>query len=86
MAPKLSLRAVFAIPQLYHDNVMIAGDCAGFYGYAQFKRNPSGYSIQNAGGEAAFESIKKNDASLSQLALYEGAFPEKSALSGAFTR
>lgn len=69
----------FAIPQLYHDNVMIVGDSAGFTAMPSLKGIHPAIQSGMLAAKTAFESIKKNDTSLSRLALYEELF-QKSPL------
>ncbi len=69
---------IFAIPRLYHDNIMIVGDSAGFTAMPSLKGIHLAVQSGMLAAKTAFDSIRKNDTSASQLARYEELF-KKSA-------
>lgn len=69
----------FSIPQLYHDNVMIVGDSASMLNLPSLKGVHLAVQSGMFAAKTAFESIKKNDTSKEQLALYEKLFKESTA-------
>ena len=70
---------LFAIPQLYHDNIMIAGDSAGFTAMPSLKGIHLAIQSGMLAAKTAFESLKKNDTSAKQLSLYEELFRKSAA-------
>ncbi len=65
---------LFAVPQLYHDNVMIVGDSAGLVAMPSLKGVHLGMQSGMLAAKTAFEAIQKNDTSSKQLSLYEELF------------
>jgi len=70
---------LFAIPQLYHDNIMIVGDSAGFTAMPSLKGVHLAVRSGMLAAKTAFESFKKNDTSAKQLSLYEELFRNSAA-------
>jgi len=70
---------LFAVPQLYHDQVMIVGDSAGLVAMPSLKGIHLGIQSGMLAAKTAFEAIKNNDTSLKQLSLYEELFKRSSA-------
>jgi electron-transferring-flavoprotein dehydrogenase len=64
----------FAIPQLYHDNVMIVGDSAGFLAMSSLKGIHLAVQSGMMAAKAAFEALRRKDTSAEQLSLYEKLF------------
>ena len=69
----------YSIPQLYHDNVMLAGDSASFLNLPSLKGVHLAIESGMLAAKTAFEAIKRNDTSAKQLALYEELFKKSSA-------
>ena len=65
---------LFAVPQLYHDNVMIAGDSAGLVAMPSLKGVHLAVQSGMMIAKTALEAFKNNDTSLKQLSLYEELF------------
>ncbi len=65
---------LFALPQLYHDKVMIVGDAAGFLAMPSLKGVDSSMRSGMLAARAACDALKANDASASRLSLYEKLF------------
>ena len=70
---------IFTIPRLYHDNVMIVGDSAGFTAMPSLKGVHLAIQSGMLAAKTAFDSLNKNDTSASQLALYEELFNKSAA-------
>lgn len=70
---------LFAIPRLYSDNVMIAGDSAGFTAMPSLKGVHLAVQSGMLAAKTAFEAFRKNDTSAKQLALYEELFKKSAA-------
>lgn len=70
---------LFALPQLYHDNVMIVGDSAGFLAMPSLKGVHLAIQSGMLAAKTAFEATKNNDTSLAQLRLYEELFKKSPA-------
>lgn len=66
----------FAVPQLYHDNMMIVGDSAGLVAMPSLKGIHLAVKSGMLAAQTAFEAIKKNDTTSKQLSLYEKLFNE----------
>jgi electron-transferring-flavoprotein dehydrogenase len=69
---------LFSLPQLYHDNMMIIGDSAGFVAMPSLKGIHLSIKSAMTSAQAAFTAIKKGDTSKQQLSLYEKLFKETS--------
>lgn len=69
---------IFAIPQLYHNNIMIVGDSAGFTAMPSLKGVHLAVQSGMLAAKTAFDALKENDTSATQLARYEELF-KKSA-------
>ncbi|MDP3789995.1 MAG: electron-transfer flavoprotein:ubiquinone oxidoreductase, partial [Candidatus Omnitrophota bacterium] len=69
----------FAIPQLYHDNIMIAGDSAGFTAMPSLKGVHFAVQSGMLAAKTAFDSLKVCDTSAGQLAGYEALFKKSAA-------
>ena len=69
----------FAIPQLYHDHVMIVGDSAGLVAMPSLKGVHLGIQSGMLAAKTAFEALKKNDTTSRQLNLYEELFEKSPA-------
>ncbi len=69
----------FSIPQLYHDNVMIVGDSAGFLAMPSLKGIHLAVQSGMLAAQTALTAIKKNDTSAAQLSLYEELFKKSPA-------
>jgi len=67
---------VFSLPQLYHDNIMIIGDSAGFVAMPSLKGIHLSIKSGMVCAQTAVASIKKNDTSKEQLRVYEKLFQE----------
>jgi len=65
---------LFSLPQLYHDNLMIIGDSAGFVAMPSLKGIHTSIKAAMTAAQAAFEAIKAQDTSKQQLSLYEKLF------------
>ncbi|OGW93882.1 MAG: electron transfer flavoprotein [Omnitrophica bacterium RIFCSPLOWO2_12_FULL_45_13] len=75
----------FAMPQLFHDNVMIVGDSAGFTAMPSLKGVHLAIQSGMLAAKTAFDSIKKNDTSGDQLAAYEELFKKSPAYKELYT-
>ncbi len=64
----------FAIPQLYHDNVMIVGDSAGLVAMPSLKGIHLAIYSGMLAAKTAFEALQQNDFSQQQLQRYEKLF------------
>ncbi len=64
----------YAIPKLYHDNVMIVGDSAGLVAMPSLKGIHLAIHSGMMAAQTAFEAIKKNNTSAQQLSRYEELF------------
>ncbi|NUQ24316.1 MAG: electron transfer flavoprotein-ubiquinone oxidoreductase [Saprospiraceae bacterium] len=64
----------FAIPQLYHDNVMIVGDSAGLVAMPSLKGIHLAIYSGMLAAKTAFEALQKGDTSQQQLRRYEELF------------
>ncbi|MDP3790902.1 MAG: electron-transfer flavoprotein:ubiquinone oxidoreductase [Candidatus Omnitrophota bacterium] len=69
----------FSMPQLYHDNVMIVGDSAGFTSVPSLKGVHLAIQSGMLAAKTAFDAIKKNNTSAGQLAVYEELFKKSPA-------
>ncbi|MFA7254594.1 MAG: electron transfer flavoprotein-ubiquinone oxidoreductase [Candidatus Omnitrophota bacterium] len=69
---------LYSLPKLYHDGVMIVGDSAGFLSMPSLKGVHLAIESGMLAAKSAFEALKKNDFSGTQLSLYETLF-QKSA-------
>ncbi len=69
----------FAMPQLYHDNVMITGDSSGFTAMPSLKGVHLAIQSGMLAAKTAFGAIKKNNTSDEQLAIYEELFKKSPA-------
>ncbi|MBF0121855.1 MAG: 4Fe-4S dicluster domain-containing protein [Candidatus Omnitrophica bacterium] len=69
---------LFALPQLYHDHVMIVGDAAGFLAMPSLKGVHLGIRSAMLAAQAAVEAFKNKDTSKEQLSLYEKLFQASS--------
>ncbi len=69
----------FSMPQLYHDNVMIVGDSAGFTNTPSLKGVHLAIQSGMLAAKTAFDAIKNNNTSAGQLAAYEEQFKKSSA-------
>ena len=67
---------LFAVPQLYHDNMMIVGDSAGLVAMPSLKGIHLAVRSGMLAAKTAFEALKQNDTSSRQLSLYERMFNE----------
>ncbi|MBF0593641.1 MAG: 4Fe-4S dicluster domain-containing protein [Candidatus Omnitrophica bacterium] len=67
---------LFALPQLYHDNVMIIGDSAGFLAMPSLKGVQLSIRSGMLAAKAAVEALKTNDTSAKQLSLFEKLFKD----------
>jgi electron-transferring-flavoprotein dehydrogenase len=61
----------FAIPRMYADGVLLAGDCAGFLNPQRLKGIHSAIKSGMLAAETIFEALKKDDYSANQLQQYE---------------
>ena len=68
----------FALPQLYHNNVMIIGDAAGFLAMPSLKGVHLSIRSAMLAAKTALEAFKSRDTSCAKLALYEKFFKESS--------
>jgi len=69
----------FSLPQLYHDNVMITGDSAGFTVMPSLKGVHPAVQSGILAAKTAFDAIKKKNTSGGQLAIYEELFKKSPA-------
>ncbi len=67
---------LFALPQLYHDNVMIVGDAAGFLAMPSLKGVHASMRSGMLAAQTAYEAFKKNDTSSAGLSRYAKLFKE----------
>ena len=70
---------LFAVPQLYHDNVMIVGDSAGLMAMPSLKGIHLAIQSGMMAAKTAFEALKKNDTSSKQLSMYDELFRKSAA-------
>ena len=61
----------FAMPRMYADGVLLAGDCAGFLNPQRLKGIHSAIKSGMLAAETIFEALKKGDYSANQLQQYE---------------
>ncbi len=76
---------LFAVPQLYHDHLMIVGDSAGLVAMPSLKGIHLAIQSGMLSAKAAVAAIKKNDTSSQQLALYEELFKKSPGRAELFT-
>ena len=69
----------FAMPQFYHDNVMLIGDSAGFTAMPSLKGVHLAIQSGMLAAKTAFDAIKKNNTSSDQLSIYEEHFKKSPA-------
>ncbi len=69
---------LFALPQLYHDGVMIIGDSAGFLAMPSLKGVHLSIRSAMLAARAAMEALKNKDYSCAQLSAYEKSFKDSS--------
>jgi electron-transferring-flavoprotein dehydrogenase len=69
---------LFALPQLYHDNVMLVGDAAGFLAMPSLKGVHLSIRSAMLAAKTAIEAFKSNDTSATKLAIYEELFKKSS--------
>ncbi len=67
---------LFAVPQLYHDNVMILGDSAGLLAMPSLKGIHLAMQSGMLAAKTAFDALQKKDSSSKQLVNYEAAFKQ----------
>ena len=70
---------LFALPQLYHDNVMIVGDAAGFLSMPSLKGVHLAMRSGMLAARTALDALENNDTSRTRLALYERLFQKSAA-------
>lgn len=70
-AKTIASAGLHAMPQLYHDGVLLAGDCAGFLNSQRLKGIHTAIKSGMLVAETIFEAMLKNDFSAKQLAVYE---------------
>lgn len=70
---------LFSLPRLYHNNVMVVGDSAGFLSMPSLKGIHLAIESGMLAAQTAFESLKKNDFSSQALSLYEELFKKSAA-------
>jgi electron-transferring-flavoprotein dehydrogenase len=70
---------LFALPRLYHDNVMIVGDAAGFLAMPSLKGVHLAMRSGMLAARTALDALQNRDTSRARLALYEKLFRESAA-------
>ena len=65
---------LYSLPKLYHDNLMIVGDSAGFVAMPSLKGIHISIKAAMMAAKAAFEAIKTQDTTKETLSLYEKLF------------
>ncbi len=69
---------LFALPRVYDDHVMIAGDSAGFVSMPSLKGIHLAIRSGMLAAKTAFDALQKNDTSKATLAQYEGRLKNSS--------
>jgi len=67
---------LFSLPRLYHDNLMIIGDSAGFVAMPSLKGIHLSIKAAMTAAQAASEALRRQDTSKETLSLYEKLFKE----------
>ena len=76
---------LFAVPQLYHDNVMIVGDSAGLVAMPALKGVHLAVESGMLAAKTAFAALQKKDTSSQQLSLYAELFKKSPAYKELYT-